>query len=56
MSLEALKLKRMRLRNEISFRRGEVAHGGSHYDAEIKVLQKELRALDKEIEDCQANQ
>ena len=55
MSIEALKLKRMRVRNEISFLRSQYACGGSEQKDELDALKEELAKLDKEIE-CLQNQ
>lgn len=54
-AIEALKLKRIRVRNEISFIRSQYACGGAENIDELSALRKELDLLTKEIE-CLANQ
>jgi hypothetical protein len=51
-SVEGLKLRRMRVRNEISFNRG--AGGGEPERAEdLEALREELRGLSKQIEEAE---
>jgi hypothetical protein len=45
--IEALKLRRMRVRNELSFLR---SYKGSDHDEQERALQNELHELDREIE------
>jgi hypothetical protein len=50
-SVEGLKLRRMRVRNEISFRRS--TEGGAERSEDLEALREELRKLSKQIEEAE---
>ena len=50
-SIEALKLRRMRVRNEISFNRS--TERGSETSEDLEALREELRRLSKQIEEAE---
>jgi hypothetical protein len=50
-SVEGLKLRRMRVRNEISFSRS--TEGGAERSEDLEALREELRKLSKQIEEAE---
>jgi hypothetical protein len=50
-SVEGLKLRRMRVRNEISFSRS--TEGGTERSEDLEALREELRRLSKQIEEAE---
>lgn len=52
-SVEGLKLRRMRVRNDISFNRN--AGGGPERTEDLEALREELRELSKQIEEAEHN-
>ncbi len=50
-SVEGLKLRRMRVRNEISFNRS--TEGGTERVEDLEALREELRTLSKQIEEAE---
>ena len=50
-SVEGLKLRRMRVRNEIFLNRS--AEGGTERAEDLELLREELRALSKQIEEAE---
>jgi len=49
--VEGLKLRRMRVRNEISFSRS--TEGGTERSEDLEALREELRRLSKQIEEAE---
>ena len=50
-SVEGLKLRRMRVRNELSFSRS--TEGGAERSEDLEALREELRRLSKQIEEVE---
>jgi hypothetical protein len=50
-AVEGLKLRRMRVRNEISFSRS--TEGGAERSEDLEALREELRKLSKQIEEAE---
>jgi hypothetical protein len=50
-SVEGLKLRRIRIRNEISFNRG--MEGRTEWAKDLEALQEELRIVSKQIEEAE---